>query len=184
MSVPGCVDGNAVGTVIARADSTAATEIGGVEESRACGIELCDKAIDLRRRASARGPRGLKRSRRGRKIARRCEAGYVRVARGVHGDAKTLVSGTATKPARIHESRARGIELRDKDAAGTANSTSTDRTRGCREVVEWCGESYDVRIAASVHRDGVCPVRNVAKVGRINERRAIWIELRHERVVG
>src|SRR5206468_2602015 len=86
-----------------------AAEVGGVDQSRACGIELRHEGLA----ATAAG--GLKGSRRRREVVRADAASHIGVARGIHGDPATKVFSVAAEVGGVHQSRTGGIELGYKD---------------------------------------------------------------------
>src|SRR5205807_10189057 len=77
-----------------------AGEIGGVDEGRAAGIELCHEDVVL-----ATGEAGLERPRRCREVARGSGARHVGIAAGVHGDPAAAKVAKLAKEGGVSEHR-------------------------------------------------------------------------------
>src|SRR5439155_7538601 len=97
--------------------TSTATEISGVDERRAGGVELRHEG------AFGAADCGLEGPRRRREVGREgkaSKASHVGVAQGVHGDPEASVKASAPEEGRVEEGGASGIELRHEGVAAAA----------------------------------------------------------------
>src|SRR5205807_5557415 len=85
------------------------TQVGGVDEGGAQGIELRHEDVGL---AAPEG--GLESSRGRREVSRRGDTYHVGVARGVQGDPRATVIATSAEEGGVDEGGASGIQLHDE----------------------------------------------------------------------
>src|SRR5439155_37255 len=85
-----------------------ATEVGGVDDTRAGGIQFRDEGVLDTRESRLQGPRGY------REVAGQGLARHVGVARSVHCDAKASVEAAAAEEGGVDDSRAGEMQFRDE----------------------------------------------------------------------
>ena len=172
--------GVAVGVYGDPGAKAAAVEIGGVDEGRAAGIDLCHKG---NARVVAVATDGLEGVRRCRESVRPSPARHVSVAGGVHGDPVARVIRLAAKVAGVHEGGTDGIELRNErinPAAGHGLEGPRRRRKILAEPVRGGHAARHVGIAVGIHSDVRGDARkwiSASKVGGIDQGGAGGIQL-------
>ena len=182
VGVAGRVHGDAAAAVVA-----VAAQIGGVNQRRACGIELCHERIRSGAQGSVKGRAG-----RGgtpcRKVGGPGAARHIDVAGPIHGDAVAIVDAVAAQIGGVDQCRASGVELcheriRERIKGRVKGRAGRGGTR-CRKV-SGSGAARHIGVAGCVHGDAGAIVNATApKVcgiaqGRIDDERPVRIVVPH-----
>jgi len=137
-----------------RPRATRPSEVRGVHQAIAGGIQLGHKRIVAPAKNGLEGARGR------RKVRRIRSSGYVDVPGGVHGDIRAIIVSAATEVGSIDKRGVGGIQLGHEGIEGAAAVCPLEGTY--RKEVRRSGRAHDIGVASGVNSNAATEILSTA----------------------